>query len=120
MSALWIPAPAAWINLNDRLHWAKRAKLTRAWRQAAHIYARQANLPKGLGRVHVTVEVVKATKRGYDVHNLVPTAKAVIDGLVDYGLVTDDSNQYLTGPDMREGGAGKAGMRVIIVQIPAR
>ena len=70
----------------------------------AHAAATNADLPKGLQRVHITVHVHKTNNRAYDVHNLYGTAKAAIDGLVsDYGLLPDDSNSYLTGPDMRHG-----------------
>lgn len=113
-----IPAPAAFMSLNDRRHWAHRAKLTRLWRSAAHVYARQAKLPKGLPAAHTEVRVVKATGRAYDVHNLVPTAKACIDGLVDYGLLADDSNEFLTGPDLRPGGIGLPGLVMVITEIP--
>ena len=106
---LTIPAPADWINANQRHHWAERARLTRAWRNAALIYARQARLPK-LERAHITATVHKTHRRTYDAHNLVLTAKACIDGLVTgkgrvrgYGLLPDDSNEHLTGPDMRAG-----------------
>ena len=106
---LEIPAPADWISENDRLYWAQRAKIVRAWRNAALIYARQARLPK-LERAHITATVHKGNRRAYDAHNLMPTAKACIDGLVTgkgrvkgYGLLPDDSNKHLTGPDMRAG-----------------
>lgn len=112
---LSIPLPADWINLNQRLHWAQRAKLTKAWRTMAHIQARQQGLPKRLGRVSIVATVHKATARKYDVHNLVPTAKAVVDGLVDYGLIADDSNEFLVGPDMRAGEKGVPRLELLIV-----
>lgn len=115
---LSIPAPADWINLNQRLHWAQRAKLTKAWRNVAHIQARQQGLPKGLGRVSIVATVHKATGRKYDVHNLIPTAKAVIDGLVDYGLIVDDSNEFLVGPDMRAGEKGLVRLVLVIAPVP--
>lgn len=96
-----INAPADWINLNQRLHWAKKAELTRAWRLAAHVAAQNAKVHQGFTKVHVTAYITKPIRRAFDVHNLIPTLKAVIDGLVDYGLVADDSTKYLTGPDMR-------------------
>lgn len=112
---LTIPLPAEWINLNQRLHWAQRAKLTKAWRTMAHIQARQQRLPKKLGRVSIVATVHKATARKYDVHNLIPTAKAVIDGLVDYGLIVDDSNEFLVGPDMRAGDKGTPRIELLII-----
>ena len=95
----------AWINSNDRYgHWAVRAEKTRAWRLIARIAAQNAGLPQGLERAHITCTVHKTTNRSYDAGNLSPTAKAIVDGLVtDYGLLPDDSNEYLTGPDMRPG-----------------
>lgn len=70
----------------------------------AKVAAQNAGLPKGLERVHITVHVHKTNNRAYDVHNLYGTAKAAIDGLVsDYGLLPDDNNEFLAGPDMRPG-----------------
>lgn len=100
MTEFFIPQPTDWVNSNHRLHWAVRAKRTKAWRTAARYAAH------GLARherVHVTVYVHKKTRRAYDAHNLVPTVKACIDGIVDAGLIPDDTNAHLVGPDMREG-----------------
>src|SRR5699024_2252032 len=100
---VFIPAPRdrrgklAWINANQRLHWAVRAQMTKDWRTLANAAARAAQLPTGLTKAHIVVHVHKTNNRSYDVGNLAPTAKAVVDGLVtDYGLLPDDSNAYLT------------------------
>lgn len=107
---LFIAAPRdrkgriAWINSNERTHWAVRAEKTRAWRLVAKIAAQKAGLPKGLERAHITCTIHKTTNRSYDAGNLSPTAKAIVDGLVsDYGLLPDDSNDHVVGPDMRPG-----------------
>ena len=115
---LTIPAPAAWISLNHRMHWAAKAKLTKSWRLATSLAARNAGLPKGLAHVHITATVTKPTRRAFDVHNLLGTFKAQIDGLVDYGIVADDSTKYLTGPDMRvDPNPGPASVRLTIKEI---
>ena len=93
----------AWLNMNQRLHWAVKAERTRQWRTLARFTAAQAKIPTGLDRVHIMAYVHRTDNRSYDVHNLLPTMKAVIDGLVDYGLVDDDDNSRLIGPDMRHG-----------------
>lgn len=103
MIEIHIPAPCGWLNLNQRTHWALKAKLTKEWRNAAHVAARAAHAPQGLPHVHITAHIHKTTSREYDAHNLIPTIKACIDGLVDYGLTEDDTNRYVTGPDMRHG-----------------
>lgn len=122
---LFIKAPldrkgrVAWINANSRHHWAVKAEMTRDWRTMAFAAATNAGLPKGLQRAHVTVYVHKTNNRPYDVHNLYGTAKAAIDGLVtDYGLLPDDSNAHLTGPDMRQGSKqDQAGITLTIKEI---
>ena len=111
-----IPADLDWLNLNQRSHWAAKAKLTKAWRQAARMVAIFANLPKGLERVHIVAHITKPTARQYDVHNLMPTLKACVDGLVDYGLIPDDTNAHLIGPDLRQGGKGPAAVIITISQ----
>lgn len=104
------------LNLNQRYHWAKKAQLTKHWRQLALANAMAADLPKNLQNVHITAHVIKSTSRQYDVHNLMPTLKACVDGLVDYGLIPDDTNKHLTGPDLRQGGKGEPGIRITITE----
>jgi hypothetical protein len=96
------------------MHWRPKADLTKAWRGAAARHAKWSKAPKDLDHAHIMVEVVKATKQAYDAHNLMPTAKAVIDGLVDYGLIPDDTNAHLAGPDLRPGGKGEPALIITI------
>lgn len=100
--ALFIPQAADWINANDRGHWAKRAQLTRAWRHAAGFTARRHKIPR-FESAHIIATIHKATGRGYDASNLQPTLKAIVDGLVDAGVLDDDDNSRLIGPDARMG-----------------
>lgn len=105
---LWVPAPLdsrgkpEWLNANQRMHWAPKNRITQAWRNATHYMARQAQLPS-MECAHITILVHKTNNRTYDVHNLMPTMKAAIDGLIDHGLLPDDNNKHLTGPDLRVG-----------------
>ena len=99
---LTIDAPCEWINSNQRLHRMEMARRTREWRFAAY----NAGLPiDGMFEDHVRIVATVHKTRGgkWDAGNLYPTAKAVVDGLVDAGLFVDDSNRYVTGPDMRPG-----------------
>lgn len=83
------------LTSNQRHHWAVRARTVRevrsevAWRAHA----------TGLGtQQHITVELHyhPADRRRRDADNLVPTLKAACDGLVDAGLVADDTPAYMT------------------------
>lgn len=90
------PAPDRLISLNDRDHWAKRSRLTRSWRTSAKLYALADKMPKGLpfSRIEITLPV--RDNRARDPHNVVPTCKAIVDGLVDAGMFADDNSKHLT------------------------
>jgi len=99
---LVIPAPAKWLNANDRVDLRRQTPDRRAWRDAGQVYALQAKLPK-LYRAHLLAELRFADERRRDVHNLYPSIKALVDGLIDYGLLPDDDHRHLVGPDLRYG-----------------
>lgn len=101
---LVVDVPASmWLTANGRYHWADRAQRVRDLRLLGRLRARRAGLPKGLAFVRVEVLVHGRTRRRVDPANAYPTIKAVVDGLVDYGVVDDDDHEHLTGPDMRAG-----------------
>jgi crossover junction endodeoxyribonuclease RusA len=113
---LVIPQPDVWINANHRLHWAVKARRTLAWRGAACLLARHAHLPHlDRARIECSLRFTDARKR--DVGNLHPTAKAIVDGLVDYGLLPDDDDSHLIGPDMRRGPKSRDAFGLVVVTI---
>jgi hypothetical protein len=96
-----IPAPDAFINANSRQHrLAGTAQRTRSWRDAGALHARANRLPKlQRARIRITLHFPDARRR--DDHNYFGTAKALIDGIVgDYGLLPNDSSQYLVGVEL--------------------
>ena len=58
-------------------------------------------------RIVVTLHFLDRRRR--DVGNLAPTTKALIDGMVDAGLLVDDSSAHVVGPDHRLGSASSGG-----------
>jgi crossover junction endodeoxyribonuclease RusA len=95
-----VSGPAKWWNANQRIHFHERATRVKAWRDAG----RQAWLGSGHGpmkRAHVFAYVKFRDRRRHDAGNWYPTAKACIDGMIDAGMLPDDSDAYLIGPDMR-------------------
>lgn len=94
-------APDKLMNLNDRLHWAAKARLVRTWRNQAGWSALQ--LPKECrpmpGPILVDVELPVTRTGRRDGHNYAPTVKAIIDGLVDAQVVPDDSTRWLATRD---------------------
>lgn len=82
------------LSLNDRMHWATKARLTKEIRA----YVREActyRVPD-LTRAHVVLHWVPRDRRRRDTDNPFPTLKAAIDGIRDAGVVPDDSSEYVT------------------------
>jgi hypothetical protein len=103
-----IPAPDVWIESNGgHGHWATTSGAIASWRTAGKLYAHKARLPHILLPVTITAHVHRTDNRRADAANRYPTAKAVIDGIVDAGVLDDDSDRYVTGVMM------KAGARVL-------
>lgn len=102
--ALTIDAPCEWINSNQRAHRMEVARRVKAWRNAAYLAAVNPMRGNGFQRPVRIVCTFHKTRNGrWDVGNLYPTAKAIVDGFVDAGVIPDDSNEWVTGPDMRPG-----------------
>lgn len=110
--------PCALINANDRLHFQAKAKLTRTWRDLARLSAR--GTLTGFHHAHITVTYRFPTNHRREVSNLQPTSKAIVDGLVDAGVLVDDDDDHVTGPDnRRERPNGSLRVTVTITEEPA-
>lgn len=97
------------LNANQRLHWAPKANITRNLRAMGKRAVKDC---ERMERAHLTIRVGYANNRRRDDHNLMPTYKALIDGITEH-LLPDDSREYLTGPDLRSYVAGKTGILVL-------
>jgi len=106
-----------WLNSNDRDHWRVLSPIRADWRSNAARAAAAASLPTGLPRVHITGLVVKERAGTYDAMNFYPTAKAVVDGLIDHGMCLDDSNEFVEGPFLHPGGKGPAALVLTIREL---
>lgn len=87
----WTSPP---LTANQRFHWRKKAALTKDVRQWARLLFRTTTLN---APITVQLDWHVNDKRRRDEDNIVPTLKAICDGLVDAGLVPDD-----TPADMRK------------------
>jgi hypothetical protein len=90
------------ITLNARAHWTANHRATAALRLRGGWSARAARVPH-LARADLTVWVVypSAVRRRRDVSNYLGTVKPLLDGMVDAGVLPDDDDRHLTGPDLR-------------------
>lgn len=112
---LVVDVPRAWwLTSNQRLDRWTKAEHTRDLRALARTEAAAQALPRGLHRVRIIAHLTYPDHRRRDANNAHPTTKALIDGLVDYGLIPDDNDRHLVGPDHRPDGTGP-GYRVRLV-----
>lgn len=90
---LHLPWKSPPLTLNQRMHWAVKARLTKEVRLIAKVKAR--GIPD-LERCSVELVWYVTDKRRRDADNPVLTLKALCDGLVDAEIVPDDTPEYMT------------------------
>lgn len=81
--------------MNDRHHWRKKAQITSEVRATTAVLVRALRVP-ACQRIHVTLHYVPRDGRRRDPEGLIATQKPCIDGLVDAGVVPDDSPEFVT------------------------
>lgn len=114
-----IPLVGDWLNSNARLHWAPRANLVRAWRSAAYFVGRNSRI-QFTEQVDIVAVVHKRTASSrWDPHNLMPTVKPAIDGLVQAGVLADDDTKSVRRVSIEAGAPDKIrpGLTLIITPV---
>ena len=98
-----IPLPPCDLSPNARVHWAKRAKATKAHRFAAYVQLVAAMREAKWRHMRpVIVDIEYRTGKGAkgykprDAQNALSSLKASFDALADAGIVPDDSAKWLT------------------------
>lgn len=102
------------LRSNHRHHWARKAKLTRMIRQAMFPMVRGLHLPQITTPVTVTLIWTVCDRRRRDVGASAPTLKAAIDGIVDAGLLLDDSSRWVREERCRIEIGDRPGVRIEI------
>lgn len=94
------------LNANDRMSWARKAKITAYLRQIGRL-----NVFKGKYTTYtkkrpcgLLVTIYAPTKRRMDPPNFYPTVKALIDGMTDAGIWTDDNHEVIKFMTFEYGG----------------
>jgi len=89
----WDKPPA---SANDRDHWRVKARKVRAIRDTAAALVLLTHPDVASCRIAVGLTYVPRDKRRRDPDNLVvPLFKALVDGIVDAGIVPDDTPEYV-------------------------
>ena len=92
-----MPASELMPNAARRIHWAVKSKIAGKAREQAKILGLankgQWQAPE---RAKITYEFHVANRRRRDLDGLISACKPYIDGLVDAGILKDDSGFYLS------------------------
>lgn len=84
------PAPGKALSANDRPHKMQRAASVKSWRETTGVFA--SRVAWDGSPAYVTILAPSGVR---DPMNLAPTAKAMIDGLVDGGWWPDDDAELV-------------------------
>lgn len=100
------PAQNLVINSNDRFHYQAEGRMVKRLRLIARAEAGLNITPmySPAKPCTVAVTVYAPTRRRLDPPNLYPTVKALIDGLTDGNLWTDDNHKVIKEMSFRYGG----------------
>ena len=83
------------LNGERTMHYHKRARLVKTWREAAYEAAKKAKVPK-MKQIDIVCHPCRGTRRNMaDTGGHFPVAKACIDGLVDAGVIKDDGPEFV-------------------------
>ena len=108
--------PRPLLNANQRMHWRQRAEITRHVRNAARLAFGTFPI---VTKVRVVMIWIVTTGHRRDADNTVPTLKAICDGLVDAGIVPDDTPEYMEKVMPRIERGTRARVRVEVTEVPA-
>ena len=97
MIRLSVPLVAPSMNkLFGRGHWSQRSEVVKAWNYAVWILCKQDKIPPVTGYpVCITTKSYFKGKCQRDTSNCFPANKLVEDGLVEAGILKDDTPQYV-------------------------
>jgi crossover junction endodeoxyribonuclease RusA len=102
-------------NAHRRLFWRERAHYDREVRGAFRLLARAARIPE-LERIRIVA--APTVRRGpfADPAACAPAVKAAIDGIVDAGVIPDDTGRYLVDVLFHPPVKGRLDALVVIVE----
>lgn len=111
------------INSNDRQHQTDKAKVTKRIRAFAYWHTMATKDKKRVAfspsnPCEVTITIYSPTKSRLDPPNLYPTVKAIIDGMTDAGIWTDDNHKVIKSMAFKYGGlSGEKGHYKMIFEV---
>lgn len=106
------------LNAERSAHWTKRHELTQSWREAFYFLALQARHDPFEKPVVITAQPYQAKNTLADAGNALPSVKAGVDGIVDAGLLPDDSPDWVSALLLMAPKRGDDGLVLYLVEEP--
>jgi crossover junction endodeoxyribonuclease RusA len=106
-----LPWPPAELSPNARVHWAKKAKVAKAYRLAAAWGAQGGFVPGDLNSASAAITFNPPDNRRRDLDNMLASIKSGLDGIAA-AIGVDDSKWALT---IRKGAVVKGGQVTVEV-----
>lgn len=96
MTTILLPWPSRELSPNSRVHWSKKAKAAKYARLYAFVRTKESKRAvPATGKITLSIEFVKPSRRRMDLDNMLASLKPHIDGIAQ-GLGVDDSRfRYL-------------------------
>lgn len=90
MKSVVFPWPPKELSPNASIHWAKKAKFKKAYRETCWALTLEAKLEtNSLGKIPIEITFYPPDRRHRDADNMVASIKAGLDGLADALKVND-------------------------------
>jgi crossover junction endodeoxyribonuclease RusA len=90
MKIINLPWPPKELSPNSTLHWAKKAKYKKMYRETCWVLALESKVKVDtLGKIPITITFYPPDKRHRDADNMVASIKAGLDGIADALKVND-------------------------------
>lgn len=110
-----MPLPVWTVNGQRQMHHHSLAKLVREYRGTTRMLARSCKIPH-LDRIALELTPLGPQIR-QDVAACAPAAKALLDGLVDAGVLDDDNPRYVPRITFLAPMKGPHGLHALIVDL---
>ena len=96
-----LPLPDKCLSPNARVHWAKKAKVVKAYRERAKWFCSLEvyRLKKPWQKAKYTARFYFPDNRRRDADNAIASIKSALDGVADAGLVVNDSGLWPERPE---------------------
>lgn len=95
-----LPLPDKCLSPNARVHWAKKARVVKSYRQSAHVATLKATECRVMDwqKAKYTARFYFPNNRRRDADNAIASIKSALDGVADADLVVNDSGLWPESP----------------------